>query len=237
LAVGFGVGAAVASTPGIATADALDFQISIDGYELLPMADNGATATSSFGDIAIAFGHGATAFAVDGNGDFAEAIGTGANADSSFGSGNIAEAIGINAGAFAGQNHTSDFDTAIDIGDNSTGGGAFAEFGSGNLAFVDAANSHAYSGGDSADPSVTGNNDVAVILDPFGSGGDTVYSGGPLGEPGSYDFGATLFDDNTYNYLATGANYLYDILSPFGNESGTAAATSGGWLADLLALF
>ena len=95
--------------------------------------------------------------------------------------------------------------TRFDIYNNSTGGGAFAEFGNGNLTFVDAANSHAF------------------------SGGDTVYSGGPLGEPGSYDFGATLFEDNTFNHLATGADYL--------NLSGTAAVTSGGWLADIVALF
>src|SRR6185437_13003248 len=107
---------------------------------------------------------------------------------------------------FAGQSSTPDFDTAIDIYNNSTGGGAFAEFGNGNLTFVDAANSHAF------------------------SGGDTVYSGGPLGEPGSYDFGATLFEDNTFNHLATGADYLYDIVSALGNLSGTAAVTSGGWL-------
>lgn len=237
MAVGLGVGAAVACTPGIASADGLNFQISIDGYELLPMVDNSATAYSSMGDIAIAYGDNASAYAVNGIGDFAEAIGTGANANSSLGSGNIAEALGADAGAFAGLSSTSDFNTAIDIGDNTTGGGAFAEFGNGNLAFIDAANSHAFSGGDSADSSVTGSNDIATILDPFGSGGDTVYSGGPLGEPGSYDIGATLFEDNTFNHLATGADYLYDIVSPLGSESGTAAATSGGWLADFLALF
>jgi hypothetical protein len=42
LAVGLGIGATVASTPGIALADSLDFQISIDGNDLLPTADNSA---------------------------------------------------------------------------------------------------------------------------------------------------------------------------------------------------
>ena len=46
LAVGLGIGAAVASTPGVAWADELDFQISIDGYDLIPAADTTATATA-----------------------------------------------------------------------------------------------------------------------------------------------------------------------------------------------
>lgn len=36
---------------------------------------------------------------------------------------------------------------------------------------------------------------------------------------------------------APGADYLYDIISALGNESGTAAAPSGGFLAELLSLF
>jgi hypothetical protein len=79
LAVGLGIGATVASTPGIASADSLDFQISIDGYDLLPTADNSATATSGMGDFAIAFGAGATATATGGTGDFAMADGSGSS--------------------------------------------------------------------------------------------------------------------------------------------------------------
>jgi hypothetical protein len=47
LAVGLGIGAALAATPGVASAD--DFQISIDGMDLLPTAGNTATATSGRG--------------------------------------------------------------------------------------------------------------------------------------------------------------------------------------------
>jgi hypothetical protein len=36
---------------------------------------------------------------------------------------------------------------------------------------------------------------------------------------------------------ARGADDLYDIISALGNESGTAAAASGGFLAELLSLF
>src|SRR5260370_3641773 len=53
LAVGLGIGAALAATPGVASAD--DFQISIDGMDLFPTAGNTATATSGMGDFAIAF--------------------------------------------------------------------------------------------------------------------------------------------------------------------------------------
>ncbi|HME79130.1 MAG TPA: hypothetical protein VKI00_26790 [Mycobacterium sp.] len=36
---------------------------------------------------------------------------------------------------------------------------------------------------------------------------------------------------------ARGADYLYDTISALSNESGTAASTCGGFLADLLSLF
>jgi trimeric autotransporter adhesin len=224
LAIGLGIGAAVASTPGIAAADALDFQISIDGYDLLPLEGNGATATSSFGDIAIAFGAGSYASATGGVGDFAEAIGTHSNAS---------------AGALAGSNFdTANFDTAIDIGDGGgPGTGAYAVNGSNDLALVDAANSSAVSGGNPIDPSVPGSNDIAVVLDPLGAGGNLVESGaGFTSSSGNFDLGAILFEDHSV-VGATGADFLYDILSPLGTEANTAAATSGGWLADLLALF
>jgi hypothetical protein len=220
LAVGLSIGAAVASTPGIASADDLDFQISIDGYDLLPATDNSATASSSMGDIAIAWGDGANASATGGVGDFAESVGAG-------------------AGTTAGGDSTSNFDTAIDIGnDTGTGGHVYAVYGSDNFSYVDAANSTAYAGGNVTDSAVTGSHDFTAIIDPFGAGGDIAFSGAGLGSnPGSYDLASILFDDNASAYTATGANYLYDIVSTLGAESGTAAATSGGWLADLLSLF
>jgi hypothetical protein len=156
LAVGLGIGATVASTPGIASADGLDFQISIDGYDPLPTAGHSATATSDMGDFAIAFGNGATATAVGGTGDFAMADGN---------------------DAVAGTGGNSD--TAID-----------------NV--------------------VSGINDL---------------------NPGNFDFGATLFDDNVLNQGASGVDYLYDIVTTLGIESNSLAAASTDWWADLLALF
>ncbi len=130
------IGAAVASSPGLAWADSstdwlssidgllsgalpaadpsgLDLAISFDGMSLL--ADGNATATTQSGEfgLAIASGDGASATAEGGTGDYALADGAGA----------IAAAGGI-AGSTG-----NDFDSAIDIGNNATGSqfdGAYA---------------------------------------------------------------------------------------------------------------
>lgn len=211
----FGIGAAAVCTPGLASADSLDFQISIDGYDLLPTTGNLATATSSLGNIAIAFGDGAHASTGDGIGQFSFADGT-------------------NALASTGGN----YDTAIDIGNNS-GPNEFAAAGIGNndFSFVWADNSSAYSGGDLLDTNLPGNNDIAIVLDPFGAGGDNVVSGIHIFDPGNFDLGAVLFDDNVTNTGASGADYLYDIVTTLGTESNAAAATAADWWAELMALF
>jgi hypothetical protein len=221
LAVGLGIGAAVAATPGIASAD--DFQISIDGVDLFPTVGNSASAFSGSGDIAIAYGINSYADAEGGVGDFAESIGT--NTDT--------EAGGTSsAGA-------TNFDSAIDIGNNSGSGyGAFAIFGDNDQAFVDGPNSYAISGGDTFDSSITGSNDTALVLDPFGAGGDYAYSGATDPNPGSFDLAAILFGDGVNAGSATGGDYLYDIWSPLGDSAGSAAATeTSNWLADFLSLF
>ena len=104
LAVGLSIGAALAATPQIASADPsadplswadqvlsgsavpaadaaapLDMQISISGMDLFSTVDNTATANSGFGDIAIAIGNGANASAT-GFGDLSFADGTGSSA-------------------------------------------------------------------------------------------------------------------------------------------------------------
>ncbi len=55
----------------------MDYQISIDGFDLFPTAGNTATATSGMGDVEIAFGSGSDAVAEGGFGDFASADGPG----------------------------------------------------------------------------------------------------------------------------------------------------------------
>lgn len=216
-----GVGVAAVCTPGIASADSLDFQISIDGYDLFPTTGNLATATSTLGNIAIAFGDGSNAVA-QGEG----------------GVGNFAFADGSNATALAGN---GDDNTAIDIGNNSLGGDQFefavAGAGSHDFAFIDANNSEATASGDIIQTGYDSSNNTAIIFDPFGAGNDIVNTGVNGFHTGNYDFGAILFDDNIINRGASGADYLYDIVTTAGTETNAAAATAAGWWAELLALF
>jgi hypothetical protein len=168
LAVGLGIGAAAAYTP-VASADsstdwlssidsllgagavpvvpsALDYQISIDGYDLFPTAGNTATATSGMGDIAIAFGSGSDAVAEGGFGDFASADGTGGLA---IAGDEVAGATGNNF----------DFASATGNGSNAAAGNPVGQFpdatgSSFDFASTDGANSAALAGfngsGDSA---------------------------------------------------------------------------------------
>ena len=277
LAIGLGIGAAVASTPVVAWADS-DFQISIDGHDLFPATDNLATATSGTGDIAIAFGDGASASANGGIGDFALADGSDAYAMSG-GSGtpdstaqvvssganfNTAVDIGNNTGtgdgAIAGiggsDDTTSSGDTAIDVGNNSAnydgalaiagndnhssafGANDYALTGIGNHNFADIVgpNSEAVAGGDIIG-GINGNNEVAYVFDPFGTAGDTARSGPNFdGTAGNSDLAAVLgVDDKVAG--ADGGNLVYDIVTALGHETGTAASTGGGLLAELLSLF
>jgi hypothetical protein len=127
------LGAAAAALIGAGTAHAVpDLQVSVDGIDLFPTAGNAATAESTFGNMAIASGVGATANASDGFGNIADATGTDADAltlttstsvfDSSWASGtntlaetgngavDTAVATGTGSEALAGG---GSFDTAI----------------------------------------------------------------------------------------------------------------------------
>jgi hypothetical protein len=136
LAVGLGVGLAVASTPIVAVADSsvdwlselfggmalpapavpdLNLAISIDGYSLV--SSGTASADSGSGDIAIAYGDGAYASAEGGNSDFALADGSEALAQS----GGLSTDTGAND------------DTAIDVGNNSIDGDDAAWAGNSDL--------------------------------------------------------------------------------------------------------
>jgi len=135
LAVGLGVGAAVAHSP-VASADPFSFDpndiaISFDGHTLFH--EGNATADTTTGDysLAIADGNGAGAFAYGTDGS-AFADGSDANAISAGGTGDVAVADGTEAVAWAGgqdSDTNADDDTAIDIGNNASTGirdGAFA---------------------------------------------------------------------------------------------------------------
>ncbi len=202
LAVGLGIGSAVAFSPGIASADpsAFDFNdiaISFDGYSLF----NTGTATADSG--------------THGEFNFAFADGAGANASAGGGIGDIAEAQGSNASAAAlGGN----YDTAVDIGNNDDpfNYGAYAgadEYlfggpGNNDLAFVLGDNNFAGAGGSGGplEPTLVGDNDIAAV---FGTGSDASAGANDFGA-GNFDL-ATAFGDSL-NPDATGANYLVDIL-------------------------
>lgn len=179
LAVGLGIGTAVATSPGIASADSSDWlssidnlvsgltvpalsspdlnlAISVDGYSLFQ--EGSATATSSTGDIAIAYGDNADASATGGILDFAFANGAQSDAAVS-GSFDTATATGAGAGAAAGfadagatggdfdyaaalgnwdeaRAGIGSYDAALVVGNENqfTPAQAFAEYGNGNLA-------------------------------------------------------------------------------------------------------
>jgi hypothetical protein len=100
LAVGLGIGAAPAATPGVVSADPdplppfdpSDFAISVDGFTLFH--EGTAIASSGFGDIAIADGAHSDASANLGIGNFASADGTMSVATASSGSFDSATAVG-----------------------------------------------------------------------------------------------------------------------------------------------
>ena len=144
LAVGLGLGAALASTPEIASADPstdplswvdqvvsgisipadtaspLDMQISISGIDLFSTVDNTATATSGFGSFAVAIGDGADANASGGLLDFVFADGTDSTADAGL-AGNFDVALANGDHSTAGAGLAGNFDVAIANGANRTG--------------------------------------------------------------------------------------------------------------------
>jgi hypothetical protein len=233
LAAGLGIGAALAVTPASADSStdlwsdlvgglslptagapsALDFQISIDGQDLFSTVGNEATATSGSGDIAIAWGNGATASATGGTGDFAYAHGSNAFA--------AAGGVGTDTGA--------DHDTAIDIGNNDTLAAGTMPDGAtaGNADLV------GFSGG------ATGINDTAIdIGNNTGYDGDGSYDGAfagaaPLfgGEAGTgngdtaIDVGNNSGTDNGSFALLGNDNYAGDSGSNTGVNEGAFAAS------------
>jgi len=256
LAVGFGIGAAVAS-PGIASADAstdwlsdlfgasavpviptpdLNLAISVDGYSLLQ--DGTATATSGTGDFAIASG--------DASGTDAVAAAGGASGDTF----DTAVDIGDNAnggpdapfvpgdyvlGSYAGDGVGSS-DTAIAFGNNDFD---VAGVGSNDSASVLASDSFVNAGGDLTNASLTGNQDVATVLDllpsSFADYGSAAEAGASDTASGNSDLAAAIFSPGDIA-LVQGVNDMYSIAVPFATDpvSGSAAASSGDFLTALL---
>jgi hypothetical protein len=207
-----------------------DFQISFNGMDLLPTTDNSATATTIAGQfgLAIASGDGAKAIAEGGTGDTAMASGTNALAEAGS---TAAHATGFN------------FDTATDIGNNTTTGavgapdGAYAGggsliggvdsgTGSSNDTAFDIGNngldSEALNGGNSG--AFAG--DSALIGDGATAGnGDTAYTSGDIN--GFGDGSAAVAGNNDSAFTTgseTGTNE--GAFSAFGNNNSATADTN-----------
>jgi hypothetical protein len=229
LAVGLGMGAAIASTPGTASADPFSFDpndiaISFDGTTLFhegsATADSGTAGEFNF---AFADGAGSYAAAYDGTGDIAEAEGTNALAEASDGNGDTAIDIGSNSGGVV-----SEFEDGAHAGaDNVILGGP----GNNDLAFVLGDNSFAGSGGTFDGSPEAGNNDIAAVFDPFGTVGSSVYSGASYTAPGDFDLGTVFGDD--LSVVATGDNYLVEILPVVAGLDSSLSTL----LADIASLF
>jgi hypothetical protein len=185
LAVGLGIGAAVTSSPGIASADPVTFDfndiaISFDGYSLF--SEGSADADSgSVGDYNFAFADGADSYASATDGAHNTAIDIGSNND-------------VNDGARAGLDST-----------------AYGGYGSNDLAVVLGNNSSANAGGvDVLGTSYLGDNDTAIVIDPNDTYGSDAYSGAGDEAPANFDIAAAYGDDLFPQ--ATEANYGVDIL-------------------------
>jgi hypothetical protein len=243
LAVGLGIGATVAATPGVASAD--DIQISIDGVDLFPIAGNTATAVSQAGDMAIAMGNGAEAVADGGMFDTAFADGTNsialaegadvggvlqsdsANFDTAIDIGNNTGANdGAVAGWFQGYNEAGNFDTAIDIGNNSAlDTGPAAGVGNYDTAIdIDDSNGNDIAGllGNNDFASVFGNNAVAFAGDSGNNDFASVFD--PVLTPDAGPAYASHLVSEAYAWLGDG-----NIATVDGEDSD---ATAGGVVAD-----
>jgi hypothetical protein len=233
LAVGLGIGAALAASPGIASADTstdwlsaidglvsggalpasgepsgLDLAISFDGYSLV--SDGTASAATTSGDygLAIAYGNNASATATDGTGDYALADGASTTAVSGTGNDDSAYAIGVGSVAGAG---TGNDDSAI-----ATDGGQALASGdvvtdptpveyAGNDDFAAAIGAFAKAESGDLFTNVASSNDTAIVVDPTGPDGSTAYAG-----EGNFDLAAAFGD--MLHASATELNNVIDIL-------------------------
>jgi hypothetical protein len=203
LAVGLGIGAAVAAMPGAASADSSDWLSSID--TLLSGVALPAAGTTTPLDIAISMDgisllQVGTAHAYSGtDGDIAMATGAGSTAYA-YGTDNYADILGNNDVGWAGG-----YDPAGAVGSHD------------NTVFIDGNNDTAFAGG----MGHPGTFDYVAI---FGNN-DAGYSGGNAVASGSYD-GAYLEGDNLGTAYAQGADHLADILKFYGDPTSTAASVN-----------
>ena len=226
------IGAAVASSPGLAWGDSSsDWLSSIDGLlvgEALPAAPSGLNLAISFDGYSLLQDGNATATTLTGEYGLAIAYGDGASATAEGGTGNYALASGTNAEAAAGGAAGStgnDFNSAVDIGNNAT-------------AVSDHDYNGAYAGAGSLIPDEgghgSGSYNTAIDIGNNGTGASQVGahagSGGleGLGDDGNHDV-AIDFGNNSNGFaegaVAVGGNN--DVASYLGNA--TSDGSNGHW--------
>jgi hypothetical protein len=213
LAIGLGIGAALAASPGIASA-APDIDISFDGVDLFHTPGHTAEAFSGMNDFAIAIGTNSIAEAGSANGpgqfDTAFADGTNSDAFALRGMFDNAFADGTNSSAFAGGEAgglTSDGDFASAFGPGTSAG----------------------AGAEGAMPSA---NDVALVFDPFATG---THFTSALAGGGLFDFASVFGEDSNAfagSFLGLGGNF--DLAEIFGNGLTSTTATGANFLTDIL---
>ncbi len=237
LAVGLGLGAALASTPGSAWADtssdvfsSIDwagllnpavatpatsaFQVSFDGMDLFPTAGNAATATTTPGEFSLAI-----------------AIGSGADATATHGIGDYALANGTNAFAVAGGDSTGNgnFDSAIDIGNNTLGGpgahdGAYA--GAGDIGGIGSGTGHG-----SFDTAIDIGNNAPDGAGDGGNDGAFAGAGGLIGlsGDGNNDYAIDFGNNSGENLGPAAVGGTFDTAIQNGNSEGLGGGAFAGF--------
>jgi hypothetical protein len=232
LAIGLGLGATVASLPGMASADSsTDWLASIDsllGGSALPALSSGSNLAISFDGQSLIQEGSATAYTTAGQGGLAIAEGSGAYAYAGGGIGDVAEAEGTNAFALAGGeagDTDANFDKAIDIGNNdlpltAARDGAYA--GNGDLG--------GGPGSGSYDTAIDIGNNTNDLTDEIG-GNDGAFAGagGLVGDTGdgnyntAIDIGNNSGESDGADAFAGNGNFASDMGTMFGYSEGAYA--------------
>jgi hypothetical protein len=225
LTVGLGIGLGVAATPGIASADTAD-----------PFTFDFSNLAISFNGMSLLHEGSATANTTAGTGDFAFADGAHADASATGGFLDFAGADGTNALAEAGGSSGSNFDSAVDVGNNTLVGqdgpnGALAGAGSlygltGNGSFDRAIDFGNNIGSGNGPDAVDGNFDSALQSGNVTGNDIGAFSGignndlaSVLGGTSSTSAGGDYFDPSI-----VGNNDIASVFDPFGTVGSTATA-------------
>jgi hypothetical protein len=274
LAVGLGIGLAAFATPVVAVADSstdwlndffggaalpapgvpdVNLAISIDGYSLV--SEGTASAASGKGDIAIAYGDGASASAEGGNGDYALADGSDALASS----GGLSTDTGANHDIAIDIGNNTGFDDAARAGNSDLDGGTDGGTGSGDTAIDIGNNSDFFDGSDAGAGGLVagvgnGNGDTAIdvgnntggVDGPWAVAGNDNYAGS-FGDSTIVGEGAVAGDGdsniaeavglNTYSFADGGDSNMAYVFDPFGTGAGSEADAGAYGNSDLGVVF